>query len=221
MNANNAVQINNGLLAGNGQMVAQGNAGTLQTFQTSGAWSPAAGGTMPASAAPSYASTTPASFGSSAGPMTDMGAQVSGSQMGALETASVGLDASASTGMMGWLEQNPMATMILGQGVMGAAQGYNADKAAKDIADREDEYRKSRGLMGYDSKGQYGGQPQGVVASQQKTNEPTTQAIAPPTVEAPVVPQQVAAAPAPQPTQTPVPREQLPQMNRDGQVARG
>ena len=117
--------------------------------------------------------------------------------------------ATSAGGMMGWLEANPMATMMLGQGVMGAAQGYSADKSAERIQNAEDERLKNRGLGGFD----YSGNRQGVVASQQTPE----QVVAEPDASkvAPVQQQEV----APQAVQTPVPKDQLPKLLENGQLA--
>lgn len=128
----------------------------------------------------------------------------------------------AKTGMMAWLADNPMATMMLGQGVMGAASSYETDKSAERLMDQEDEWRRNRGLMGFDDKGKGG------VVRSQMGGDTVAEAVAEPgavpATQAPTVaPQQVAApvAPAPVAQQVPVPREQLPQMNQDGLIARG
>ncbi len=110
------------------------------------------------------------------------------------------------TGMMAWLKGNPMATMMLGQAGAGAYGGYLQDKAEQ----REDEFRKSRGLMGFDSTGTYGG---GVV----KSRMPNADDVAPsattaPTVAAPVVASQQTVQ---------VPRSDLVELNKQGQLLKG
>ncbi len=64
-----------------------------------------------------------------------------------------------------WMKENPVATMMLGQGVSGAVGSYEARKAE----DRDREYRREefnrRGTMGFNNKGTYSAAP-GIVASQ-------------------------------------------------------
>ena len=154
---------------------------------------------------------------------------INGAMGGALDTAmttgaSLSSAASAPTGMMAWLENNPMATMMLGQGVSGMAQGYMAEKASAEAQKAEDERLAKRGLMGYDNTGRYAG----VVSSQRKPTVEET--VATPASAAPAVQSQQTGAPptpatpaptAPGQNSVPVAREQLPQMNKDGLIARG
>jgi hypothetical protein len=136
-----------------------------------------------------------------------------------------GTPVAAKTGMMGWLADNPMVTMMLGQGVTGAAAGYSADKEATRREEIEAKRLQDRGLMGFDHEGNRGtvqSQMGGTVA--EAVAEPTTPAATAAPVAQQVAQQQVAApittAPqAPTPQQVPVPREQLPQMNKDGLIA--
>jgi hypothetical protein len=118
-------------------------------------------------------------------------------------------------GMMGWLADNPVATMMLGQGVMGAAAGYSADKYADKRLDHEEDMRNNRGLMGYDYQGNGG-----VVASQRLPTVAETVAEPDASTVAPVQGQQVAApVVAAQTAQTPVPKDQLPKLLESGQLA--
>ena len=117
--------------------------------------------------------------------------------------------------MMSWLRDNPMATMILGQGVMGAAAGYEADRQATKRQDMYEDRLKDRGLYGYDYGGTYAGN-EGVVDSQQRPTVTNTVAEPSTPTVAPVAGQQV-AAPTVAP-QTPVPKDQLPQLLEKGQL---
>lgn len=73
----------------------------------------------------------------------------------------------------GWMKANPMATMMLGQGVMSSYDAHLQDEADR----REDEWRRSRGAMGYDFHGNSHHQP-GIVASQAATAPATQQSQA-------------------------------------------
>lgn len=150
------------------------------------------------------------------GANTGMLSAEAGAGMGSSLTG-IGAAAPAKTGMMAWLADNPMATMMLGQGVMGAAAGYSADKEATRREELIDDRLEDRGLGGYDAKGNYGG----VVSSQQPA---VAQTVAEPAVTTPVVQQQRVAgqaAPivAPQVQRTAVPKDQLPQLLENGQLA--
>ncbi len=127
-----------------------------------------------------------------------------------LAAASPAAAAAAPTGMMGWLQANPMATMMLGQAGAGAYGGYLEDKQAE----REQEERANRGLMGFDSTGNYGG----VVKSQMQPAEPTVTptGAAPQAVASPQVAQQQPAG-----GNVPVPRSNLPKLNQQGQLLQG
>ncbi len=109
------------------------------------------------------------------------------------------------TGMFSWMKTNPMATMMLGQGGMGAYQGYLADKAEEREQKRYDE----RGLMGFDRFGKWGG-----VANHMPEQATTTEAVQAPTV--PIVQAPTVDAPSPRN----VKRSELPQMQESGQIAR-
>jgi hypothetical protein len=129
-------------------------------------------------------------------------------QISSMEASASVLEAPKSTGMMAWLKDNPVVTMLLGQGVMGAAAGYEADRQATKRQEMYEDRLKDRGLYGYD----YGGNYAGVVNSQRPAvkpavTEPSTPAIEPPSVAPPT------------PARTPVPREQLPQLLEKGQLA--
>lgn len=68
-------------------------------------------------------------------------------------------------GAMDWMAKNPLATMMIGQGVTGAVGSYEQRKAQEEqrAADRE------RGLMGVD----YQGRQQGIVAPQMAPRQAT------------------------------------------------
>jgi len=103
-----------------------------------------------------------------------------------------------------WFAANPMATMMLGQGVAGAAGSYEEGKAQEAaIAQRERE-RTERGLFGFD----YEGQPAGVVSSAMQQPTATVEGQQ---VQAPVVAGQ----------QVPIQRKDLPKLNQQGQLAVG
>jgi len=112
----------------------------------------------------------------------------------------------AETGMMAWLKANPMATMMLGQGVVGAYGGYLEDKQAQAELDE----RNNRGLMGFDSTGAY----KGVVQSQTPENTLTEP-------EARFIPGQQVAQQEVNAQGVPVPREDLTKLNQQGQIRRG
>jgi hypothetical protein len=120
----------------------------------------------------------------------------------------------AETGMMGWLQANPMAAMMVGQGVAGIA---GAD-AESDMMDRQEASKKDRGLMGFNYDGSSG------VVNRQMNNPPPTSnnsASTSPTTNAPVVAgQQVANNQVQNQNQNrPIPRDQLPDMNKRGEFA--
>jgi len=169
---------------------------------------PAAGGTSGGFAAANTAA--PAAAPATA-PYAGITPNVMDTPPGQLGVGSMGPPPPAKTGMMAWLADNPMATMILGQGVMGAASGYAADKQATKRQDMYEDRLKDRGLYGYDYGGEYAGN-EGVVASQRPTVAAAVAGPETPTVETPTV--------APQtPASTPVPKEQLPQLLEKGQLA--
>jgi hypothetical protein len=122
----------------------------------------------------------------------------------------------AETGMMGWLQANPMAAMMVGQGVAGIASAG----AESDMMDRQEASRKDRGLMGINYDGSSG------VVNRQITKPPPTNnnsASTSPTTNAPVVAgQQVATNQVQNQNQNqnrPIPRDQLPDMNKRGEFA--
>ncbi len=120
---------------------------------------------------------------------------------------STATNAAASKGIIGgvgdWITKNPLQTMILGQGVMGAYQGHLADKERQ----REDDWRRSRGLMGVDFNGNYAGQPRGIVGApvQQQTTAQAVGGPAPSTVQGPQAPATRA-----------IPRSKLPDLQLSG-----
>lgn len=167
--------------------------GTAMTATATGTGTAAAVGT---GAAAGTAGTAAAGTGAAAGTAAGTGA--------AAGTAGAGAGAGAATGS--WMANNPMATMMLSQGVVGAVSSSEAEKEAtkrEEIRVREEqERREGRGLMGYDFSGKYAGP--GIVASQ-------------------LPEQQVQAAQAPDVAeqQVMVRKEELPKLNRQGQIALG
>lgn len=127
----------------------------------------------------------------------------------ALGAASAGTAGAAGSGggivkgAMGWMSKNPIPTMILGQAGVGAYQGRLEEKERQ----REDEYRRSRGLMGYDYGGGYGG----IVNTAAR---PVQQPVEPGVRQPSTRPQQVAA-----PQTRPIERKNLPKLNQQGLVA--
>lgn len=128
-----------------------------------------------------------------------------------LAGAGAGITAPAATtpgivdSAMGFMKTSPAATMMIGQGVAGAMQASAEEKAQA----REDEYRRSRGLMGFDISGEYGGRRPGIVSAQMPAPQTTAQAVTGPTVAAPMQ-QQV----------RPIQRKNLPTLNRQGLIAK-
>ena len=113
-----------------------------------------------------------------------------------------------------WFAENPMATMMLGQGVMGAAGSYEQAKAEEAALAQREQERKDRGLFGFD----YEGQPAGVISSAMQ------QPVAPQQVQAtqaPIVAGQQVATPGAIPQQIPIQRKDLPKLNQAGQIALG
>jgi hypothetical protein len=128
-----------------------------------------------------------------------------------LAAAPAATPAAAPSGLLSWVGKNPVASMMLGQAGVGAYSGYLNDKQLE----REEDRYRDRGLMGFDYKGNAGGP--GVVRSQTPVQDATRQPIqaaAAPVVAAPQVPGQQRPVVA-------VPREQLPELNKSGQIARG
>lgn len=135
---------------------------------------------------------------------------------GAVPAAGATPPVAKSTGIFGWMKDNPMATMMLGQAGAGAYQGYLLDKQQE----REDDKMKKQGLMGFDyhgrgpSTGPTGG---GVIASQMSRPEDAVtdpnSATAAPGVRAPAdtMPRRL----------FPVSREKLPELSRFGQIVSG
>jgi len=132
--------------------------------------------------------------------------------------AAVAPAAAAETGMLSWLKANPMATMMLGQGAAGAYGGYLEDKQAE----REAEERKNRGLMGYDSEGNYAGRKPSTESLLASPSAPAAQAPAQSATTAPIVASQQVApqtVQSQQPQQVSVPRDELTKLIQQGQNA--
>ena len=118
-------------------------------------------------------------------------------------------------GMLGWMAKNPMATMMLGQGVAGAAGSYEEGKAQEAMIAQRERERKDRGLFGFD----YEGQPAGVISSAMQQPEVAQQQVQ--AAQAPIVAGQQIAAPGTMPQQIPIQRKDLPKLNQAGQIALG
>ena len=131
-------------------------------------------------------------------------------------TQTAAVEAAKSPGIFGWMKDNPMATMMLGQAGAGAYQGYLLDKQQE----REDDKMKKQGLMGFDyhgrgpSTGPTGG---GVIASQMSRPE---DAVTDPS-SATVAPNVMAPADTMPRRLFPVSREKLPELSRFGQIVSG
>lgn len=111
------------------------------------------------------------------------------------------------TGPMAWMNANPAATMMLGQGISGAI-GSREERKAEDARIAE---RRERGLMGFDYAGQY----RGLVGSQiAPVEQPVVNAA-----QAPIVAGQTITPPTTKPVM--LPRDQLPLLNEQGQIVRG
>ena len=207
----------------------------MEYFAASGASTAAAGGTMAATTTASTAAATTAgatgaastgaalTSGAAAAPVVAGTAAAAApviaapAAAGAAAAGTTAAGTAAAGGVTGWMAANPMTTMILGQGVAGAAGSYEERKAQEDaIAQRERE-RKDRGLFGFD----YEGQPAGVITSAMQQPAP---AVAPQQVQAaqaPIVAGQQIAAPGTMPQQIPIQRKDLPKLNQSGQIALG
>lgn len=104
-------------------------------------------------------------------------------------------------GLIKWVQDNPMAAMMLGQAGVGAYQGYLQNEAEE----REDDIRRRRGLMGFDEEGDYG------IVNTAAFSSPAPKAVAP----------QAVARPGVRRFMRPVSREDLPKLNRQGLIMRG
>ena len=190
------------------------------SFTSAGASTAAAGGTTAATTAANVGAATAATAPTvTAAAIPGITAPLAGTGAGAMSTALPAISTAAEAGALAtataaetagasWFAKNPLATMMLGQGVIGAVSGAAADEKAA-------EERKSRGLFGFD----YEGKRAGVVGSRMDDVAPpeaqTTQAAAAPVIAS----QQVAPVGAPQ--QIPVQRKDLPKLNQTGQLAVG
>jgi hypothetical protein len=116
-------------------------------------------------------------------------------------------DAAANTGgILGWMQSNPMATMLMGQGVSGAVSAYEADK----MAEREEKRLRNRGLMGVDYEGNYQGKPSGgIVASNMGRDATAAQVVNSPGVQQPGARKT-----------RPIARNKLPELHKQGLIAR-
>ena len=132
---------------------------------------------------------------------------------GALDIAGSTATKQAGTGMFSWMKDNPMATMVLGQGVSGAASSYEAGKTADADRAAADEAWRRKGTMGYDYQGNYAGQPDPMV-NRQQAQTVQTQATAQPIVAG----QQVQPQSMP-PAQRKVKRSDLPGLIQGQQQA--
>ena len=202
---------------------------TLATVASSGPAAPAMGAGMGATSGGFAAANVPGMAASSAAPLAGAtsggfaAANVPGMVAPGVVNSAVpavtqtaAVEAAKSPGIFGWMKDNPMATMMLGQAGAGAYQGYLLDKQQE----REDDKMKKQGLMGFDyhgrgpSTGPTGG---GVIASQMSgpedaVSDPSSATVAP-GVRAPAdtMPRRL----------FPVSREKLPELSRFGQIVSG
>ena len=162
--------------AGEGSTLAAAGANgtTFTTVAESGATVSSIGAET-ASAA-DIAGTAMAAPATAAAPVSASGGVLTGTEIagtagaemaaGAVAPGAAAAPAAASPGIvgstMGWMQANPMATMMLGQGVSGAVSSHEARKAE----DRAREERQSYGAMGFDRSGAYKGP--GVINSQRQ-----------------------------------------------------
>ena len=207
----------------------------MEYFAASGASTAAAGGSMAATTAASTAGATAAGATTAAATGTALTAgattaatvaapAIAAPAVAGTAAASTAAAAgtTAATGVTGWMAANPMATMMLGQGVAGAAASHEEKKTQEAAIAQRDKERKERGLFGFDYEGNSAGvvssamQPTGMIEEQQ------AQAVA-----APVVASQQIAGVQPVsnaqmvPTQIPIQRKDLPKLNQQGQLAIG
>lgn len=161
-------------------------------------------------AAVTAASTEATVAGSAAmAPEAAVGATQSAVSPAVAGAGSVAPVAPAATAPAAGMTTGQMATMMIGgQALTGAYGAYEQEKARE----QEESARRSRGLMGFDYEGNYGGR-QGVVSSQVPA-APTTEkvtggpAVDPQTVNAPAAPQV-----------RPINRNNLPELSRQGLIA--
>jgi len=200
----------------------------MEYFAASGASTAAAGGSMAATttASTAAATTAGAAGAASTGTALTAGAAVAPAVAGTAAAAPViaapaaagaaATGTAAAGGVTGWMAANPMTTMILGQGVAGAAGSYEQRKAEEAAIAQRDKERTERGLFGFD----YEGRP-GVITSamQQPTAEVAPQQVQ--AAQAPIVAGQQIAAPGTTPQQIPIQRKDLPKLNQAGQIALG
>lgn len=161
-----------------------------------------------------------------AGLNTTLPAALSATEIAAAETAASTLGSSATA--TNWFSKNPLATMILGQGISGAASTSEARRASdqkielqKQMLAQKENARTDRGLMGFNYDGSPGlinsrisqPPPQDMTANVQGQNAPQ---VAPQATAAPIIAsQQVAPQQVDQsPQQVPIQRSDLPKLNK-------
>lgn len=115
----------------------------------------------------------------------------------AMENAAAAAEAGSGSGIGAWMKNNPMATMVLGQGM---ASAFTADEAAE----AEKEAWRRKGLMGVDYKGNNYNRPRRPVVSSAMQRQQTP-----------------GASDASTPQTVAVPRTQLSTLRRTGQIRRG
>jgi len=161
----------------------------------------AAAGVAGAEATVGAATATTAGTVGTAALNTSLPAVMTTAEIAAAETAATKL--AAGTVAKSWFASNPVATMMLGQGVSGAASSYEARKASDKSVDLQNKQldlqenaRKDRGLMGYNYDGSPGGNAPGIVSSQMNdTAAPPPEQAPANAVAAPMVAQQQTNAP--------------------------
>jgi len=186
----------------------------MEYFAASGASTAAAGGTITTTASATQAEMLAAqtsAFGAEGASLTAdalaSNAAMTGAESGIVSGVSGGTVPPPVTPEPSWFAKNPMATMMLGQGVAGAAGSHEEKKAQEAaIAQREKE-RKERGLFGFD----YEGKPAGVVSSMMQQPDISVDEQQVQAAQAPVVASQ----------QIPIQKKDLPKLNQQGQLAVG
>jgi len=228
-------------------------------FSAQGATVAGAGGTMATTTVASASAASAAGAGAAAGSAGAAGAAGSAglsagtvsttalnvslptamttSQMAAAEVTASTLGSNAAA--TSWFAQNPVATMMLGQGVSAASAADSAKEAAGKMADlkreemaQRENARTERGLMGFNydgSKGiinsqvsapppgidQAGGQPEPVPAQATSVQRVAAPTVAAPQSQAPIIAsQQNQAQPGTPPQQVAMKRSELPKLNR-------
>lgn len=125
-------------------------------------------------------------------------------------------EAAAAAAAPSWFEAHPMATMLLGQAGIGAVSGYMQEEQQRKREEAKalevKNARESRGLMGYDFQGNYGGVINNAMVPRQGTAAQAAPIVANQQVQAPTVTNT---------QQVPVPKSNLPTLNQQGQLVAG